>query len=58
MVCGLDDGKDYGDGARQGWRCGKGKGLTVVVGISTEKVAEDLSVAGCVAGPHVPDLVT
>ena len=32
--------------------------LTVVVGISTEKVAEGFSVAGCVAGPHVPDLVT
>lgn len=35
-----------------------GIGLTVVVGISTEKIAEKVSVAGCVAGPHVPYLVT
>ena len=32
--------------------------LTVVVGISAEQIAEYLSVAGCVAGPHIPDLVT
>lgn len=34
------------------------EGLTVVVGISTEKMAEEISVAGCVASPHVPDFVT
>ena len=34
------------------------KKLTVVVGISTEEMAEEISVAGCVAGPHVPDFVT
>ena len=34
------------------------KGLTVVIGISTEKIAEDISVAGCVASPHFPDFVT
>ena len=33
-------------------------GLTVVVGISTEKIAKEFSIAGCIAGPHVPDLVT
>ncbi len=46
------------DWGRQGCTCGEGKGLTVVVGISTEEMAEEISVAGCVAGPHVPDLVT
>lgn len=29
----------------------------MVVGIGTEEVSEDLCVLGCVASPHVPDLV-
>ena len=45
-------------GEGRGGRCGKGKKLTVIVWISTEKIAEEFSVVGCVAGPHVPDLVT
>ena len=40
------------------WKFRGRKGLTVVVGISTEEMAEEISVAGCVASPHVPDFIT